>query len=187
MIHIYTGNGKGKTSAAFGMAIRARGHGFNVRIIQFLKGSTYTGELTSAEKLGIEVFQFGRTCPHAAVIKSGFLKCQKCSQCWFIMDKIEPIDIEKIKMAWQLALDTVYVKKYQLLVLDEIINAINKGLIPLNEVLCFLEKLPEEINIILTGRNAPNELIEKADLVSNIEEIKHPANLGIEAKRGLEY
>ncbi|QGU00259.1 Cob(I)alamin adenosyltransferase [Candidatus Syntrophocurvum alkaliphilum] len=187
MIHIYTGNGKGKTSAAFGVAIRARGHDFRVRVIQFLKGSTYTGELSSAEKLGIEVFQFGRTCPHAAVIKSGFLNCQKCGQCWIKLDKAETIDIEKTQMAWQLTLDTVTNGKHDLLILDEIMNAYNKNLIPLNDILKLLEVLPDNLDIILTGRNPPKELIEKADLVSNITEVKHPARIGVQAKRGLEY
>ncbi|HBQ85125.1 MAG TPA: cob(I)yrinic acid a,c-diamide adenosyltransferase, partial [Syntrophomonas sp.] len=107
MIQVYTGDGKGKTTAAFGLAMRAAGHGYRVRIIQFLKGSTYSGELVAAEKLGIEVFQFGRTCPHAAVIKSGFMKCQKCGQCLVGFNDINDWDRQKVGMAWKLAQDTV--------------------------------------------------------------------------------
>lgn len=187
VIQIYTGNGKGKSTAAFGLAMRARGHGQRVRVIQFLKGSTYTGELSSADKLGIEVFQFGRTCPHAAVIKSGFMKCQKCRQCWIKLDDINEMDIEKTKMAWKLTLDTIANAQHDILILDEIINALNKDLISSAELINNLKKASSEMEIIMTGRNAPAEIIKIADLVSEIKEIKHPVRQGVEARRGIEY
>lgn len=187
MIQIYTGDGKGKTTAAFGLAMRATGHGFRVRIIQFMKGSTYSGELLSAEKLGMEVFQFGRTCPHAAVIKSGFMTCQECGQCWIDLKEITELDKQKIAMAWQLACDTVAAGRHEILVLDEIMSAINKKLIPLDDVLQWLQEIPGNIELVLTGRKAPPELIELADLVSEIKPIKHPYGPNCKARRGIEY
>ncbi len=187
MIQIYTGNGKGKTTASFGLAARAAGHNFKVRIIQFMKGSTYSGELNSALKLGIEVFQFGRTCPHAAVIKTGFMKCIGCNECWIGLENITDIDRQKVQMAWDLAKDTVAKREVDLLILDEIMNVFKRNLIPVKEVADWLKQVPDEIEIVLTGRNAPPELIELAHLVSEIKEIKHPYQLGIESRRGIEY
>lgn len=184
MIQIYTGDGKGKTTAAMGLAIRAAGHGFKVRIIQFLKGSTYSGELLSLQKLGIEIYQFGRTCPHAAVIKSGFMQCQSCGQCWINLQEINDLDILKINMAWQLARDT---KEYQVLVLDEILNAVKKELIPIIDLVTWLKQLPDDMEVILTGRYAPQELINIADLVTEAKKIKHPFDKGIKSRRGIEY
>jgi cob(I)alamin adenosyltransferase len=187
VIQVYTGDGKGKTTAAFGLAMRAAGHGYRVRIIQFLKGSTYSGELIAAEKLGIEVFQFGRTCPHAAVIKSGFMKCQRCGQCWIGLKEISELDRLKIEMAWQLARDTTAGRKHDILVLDEIMGALNRNLIDLPELLAWLNSARDEMEIVLTGRNAPPELLETADLVSEIKKVKHTYDLNIMARRGIEY
>jgi cob(I)alamin adenosyltransferase len=186
LIQIYTGNGKGKTTAAMGLAIRAAGHGFRVRIIQFLKGSTYSGELVSLQMLGIEIYQFGRTCPHAAVIKSGFMKCQSCGQCWINLQDINEMDILKTEMAWQLAQDTIN-NNYQILILDEILNAVKKNLIPLKDLSSWLQELPDDIEVILTGRDAPDELIDIADLVSEVRKIKHPFDKKIKSRHGIEY
>ena len=187
MIQIYTGDGKGKTTAAFGLAMRSAGHGFKVRVIQFLKGSTYSGELASALKLGIEVYQFGRTCPHAAVIKSGFMTCQECGQCWIGLNEISELDIQKTRMAWDLARETVRAGQCDLLILDEILNAVKKNLVGLDELLAWLAELPPDIEVVLTGRNADPELIEIADLVSEIRKIKHPYSENCKARRGIEY
>ena len=187
MIQIYTGDGKGKTTAAFGLAMRAAGHGFKVRVIQFMKGSTYSGELTSAARLGVEVFQFGRTCPHAAVIKSGFMTCLECGECWVDQAEMNDLDIQKNQMAWDLARNTVSQKQHNLLILDEIINAVNIGLVPLAELIDLLHKLPDDIEVILTGRDAAPELVETADLVTEMRKIKHPYSENCKARRGIEY
>ncbi len=187
MIQIYTGDGKGKTTAAFGLAMRAAGHGFKVRVIQFLKGSTYSGELASAAKLDIEVYQFGRTCPHAAVIKSGFMNCQECGECWIGRKEISDLDHKKTQMAWDLARETVQVGQVDLLILDEMLNAVNKNIVPLNELLYWLADLPPAMEVVLTGRKAAPELIEIADLVSEIKKIKHPYSEKCKARRGIEY
>jgi len=186
LIQIYTGDGKGKSTASMGLAVRAAGHGFKVRIIQFLKGSTYSGELLSMQKLGIEIYQFGRTCPHAAVIRSGFMECQSCNQCWINLKDITELDILKIKMAWQLAQDTVR-DKYQLLILDEILNAVKKDLVSLKDLSAWLQDLPDDIEVVLTGRDAPADLINIADLVTEVRKIKHPFDKGIKSRRGIEY
>jgi cob(I)alamin adenosyltransferase len=186
VIQIYTGNGKGKSTAAMGLAIRAAGHGLRVRIIQFLKGSTYTGELLSLQKLGIEIYQFGRTCPHAAVISSGFMECQSCGQCWIKPNDINELDILKVNMAWQLAQDSVR-DKYQLLILDEILNAVNKDLVPVKDLIAWLQGLPNDVEVVLTGRDAPADLIKIADLVSEVQKIKHPFDKGVKSRRGIEY
>ena len=187
MIHIYTGNGKGKTTSAFGLAMRAAGHDLKVRIIQFMKGSTYSGELNSAYKLGIEVLQFGRTCPHAAVIKTGLMKCLGCGECWIGLKEVTDIDMQKIKMAWQLAKDTVADGTHDLLILDELTSCFEKELLDVKEVTSWLRQIPDNIEIVITGRNVSPELTETAHLVSEIGEIKHYYKTGVVARRGIEY
>ncbi len=187
MIQIYTGDGKGKTTAALGLAMRATGHGFKARMIQFLKGSTYSGELTSADRLGIEVFQFGRTCTHAAVIKSGYMTCQKCGECLVRADNITELDRQKTRMAWELAQTTIARGQYDLLILDEIFLAVNFKLIPGDELMGLLRTAPSSLEIILTGRNADAEYIALADLVTEMKMIKHPYKQDCKARRGIEY
>lgn len=189
MIQVYTGNGKGKTTAAMGLAMRAAGHGQKVRIIQFMKGSTYTGELTSAIKLGIEILQFGRTCPHAAVIKSGYMTCQQCGACFVGKTGVTEWDLQKTELAWQLAQATVTKEEAQLLILDEIMAALKYELLSLKEVIIWLHglKAKTSVEIILTGRNAPTEIIDLADLVTEMREIKHPMEQGVAARRCIEY
>lgn len=186
MIQIYTGDGKGKSTAAMGLAIRCAGHGFKVRIIQFLKGSTYSGELFSLHKLGIEVYQFGRTCPHAAVIRSGFMDCQECDQCWIRINEPTELDVRKVEMAWQLARDSINTD-IRLLVLDEILNAVNRGLVPLEDLTTWLAGLPGEVEVVLTGRRSPPSLLAVADLVTEMRKVTHPFDKGVKSRRGIEY
>ncbi len=187
MIQVYIGDGKGKTTVAFGLAMRASGHGYKVRVIQFMKGNTYTGELYAAEKLGIEVLQFGRTCPHAAVIKSGFMVCQECGQCWINAQTITDLDRQKNNLGWQLAKDTIINNEHDLLILDEILSAVEEGLVVQNGLIQWLKQVPENIEIVLTGRSASLEVIAIADLVSEIKQVKHPYNRGFKSRRGIEY
>jgi cob(I)alamin adenosyltransferase len=187
MIQIYTGDGKGKTTAALGLAMRAAGHGFKVRMIQFLKGSTYSGELASAARLGIEVFQFGRTCAHAAVIKTGFMTCQECGECWVGPDNINELDAQKTRMAWNLARETAVQGQHDLLILDEIFHAVNLMLVSLDELMEFVQTAPATLEVVLTGRDAATELIAMADLVTEMKMIKHPFAKESKARRGIEY
>jgi cob(I)alamin adenosyltransferase len=187
MIQIYTGDGKGKTTAALGLAMRSVGHGYRVRMIQFLKGSTYSGELTSAARLGIEVYQFGRTCAHAAVIKSGFMTCQECGECWVDVDNINELDRQKTRMAWELVQATMAQGQHDMLILDEIFHAVNLQLVSRDELSVLLWTVPASLEIVLTGRNADAQWITMADLVTEMKMIKHPYAQNCKARRGIEY
>ena len=167
MIQIYTGNGKGKTTAAFGLAIRAKGRGLKVAIVQFMKGVEY-GEVISAKKLGIDVYQFGT--PE-----------------FVHPEKPRKIDFELAKKGLEKAKELIFSKKYDVVILDEINVAIGFGLIDKKDVIDILKNKPENVEIVLTGRYAPNELIEIADLVTEMKEVKHYFRRGIRARKGIEY
>ena len=166
-IHVYTGNGKGKTTAAFGLAMRASGRGKNVCIIQFMKPDKGYGEQISARKLGIEVYAFGRDK---------------------FVNKKNPAkeDIERAKNALKFVRQKLK-EDYDLIVLDEINVAIDFNLISLDEVLKLIELLPKRTELVLTGRYAKEEIIEMADLVTEMREIKHYYTKGVIAREGIEY
>ncbi len=162
-IIVFTGDGKGKTSAAFGMALRAIGHKKSIIIIQFLKKGKY-GEIEAIKKLGGEVYQFG---------KEEFV--------------IEPSkeDYEMANEALKFAHEKL-MKKPFMLILDEINIAMDMGLIKIKDVIDLIGKRGET-HIVFTGRNFPEELMEIADLITEMKKIKHYYNEGIKAMRGLEY
>ncbi len=189
LIQVYTGNSKGKTTAALGLCFRASGHDFKSCIIQFLKGSTYTGELYSAERLypNIEIYQFGRNCKYGSMIKNGFMKCVGCGECFVLKDQITQTDRDIVGKALDFAEEAIMSERYNIVVLDEISHAINVELIDTNKVLDLLNKKPEKVEIVMTGRNMPREIIGAADLVSEMVEIKHPFKKGIPSRRGIEY
>jgi len=187
LLQIYYGDGKGKTTAALGLAMRAAGHGYKVRIIQFMKGNAYSGELASASKLGIEMFQFGRSCPQADLIKSGVMECDNCGQCWISREGITALDKKKTDMGWQLVQDSLQEGQADILILDEILHALDLGLLAEEKLIGWLQQVPAVPEIILTGRKVSPELIAMADLVSEIRKIKHPYEQGIKARRGIEY
>ena len=167
LIQIYTGTGKGKTTAALGLAMRAAGHGFKVAIVHFMKIWNY-GEVKSLEKLGIDLFRYGTT---------------------ELIDpkNPSPIDFEQANKAIEKAEELVEKGNYDILILDEINVAVDFNLIPLKRVVDLLDKKPGNLELVITGRNCPKELIERADLVSIIDEIKHPYNKGLEARKGIEF
>ncbi|MBN1572211.1 MAG: cob(I)yrinic acid a,c-diamide adenosyltransferase [Deltaproteobacteria bacterium] len=169
LVQVYTGNGKGKTTAALGLAFRASGHGLKTYIVQFMKGDIYYGELGAAEKMPetITIRQMGRPD---------------------FVDKKNPaqIDIEMAEKALKLAKELITSGDYDLVVLDEINVALDFGLIRLDDVLELINKKPPEVELILTGRYAPKEIIEMADLVTEMVEVKHPYNAGVEARVGIE-
>jgi cob(I)alamin adenosyltransferase len=167
LVQVYTGRGKGKTTAALGLAMRAAGHNLKVAIVHFMKIWDY-GEVKSLKKLGIDIFRYGT------------------------MELIDPTnpspaDFEEAKRALSKAEALIERGGYNILILDEITLAIDFKLIPLKRVLDLLDKKPDNIELVLTGRNCPQELIDRADLVSMIDEIKHPFKKGIEARRGIEF
>ncbi len=177
LIIVYTGDGKGKTSAALGAAMRALGHGWKVLIIQFFKGDwpVVYGELELAKKLypQFEVLQLGK----------GFVK---------IMGDKKPFEehVQAAEGALKLTRERLLSGQYDLIILDEEICALKYmdfSLIELKDLLELLKQKPPQTHIILTGRNAPPELIEAADLVTEMREIKHPMKRGIPAQQGIDY
>jgi cob(I)alamin adenosyltransferase len=169
VIQVYTGNGKGKTTAAIGQAIRAIGQGFRVLMIQFMKGDKSYGEIIAAKNIpNFEIRQFGLP----TFVKKG---------------EPSPEDIRLAKEGLAFAQKVIAENKYQMIILDEINVAIDYGLIKLTEVCELVKNCPDSIELVLTGRYAPKELIDLADLVSEIKEIKHPYTKGYVSRQGIDY
>ncbi len=168
-IQVYTGSGKGKTTAALGLALRAAGHKQRIYIGQFLKGQMY-GELFSAKLLApyITIEQFGRT---------GFIHVTKDP---------DKEDIHKAKRGLKRCLDAMLSLKYRIIILDEINVAVYFKLLTEKEVLEFLSQKPEGVEVILTGRYAPAAFIKRADLVTEMKEKKHYYKKGVKAREGIE-
>lgn len=169
LVEIYTGDAKGKSTAAFGLAMRAVGHGFNVRIVQFMKTGDY-GENESFKRLQpeLEYRSFGR---------QGFIK----------KGEAKKEDVELAQKAMEQARRWLADPTVDILILDEINNAIWFELITVAEVLQLLDARPPATEVVLTGRNAPDELVEAAHLVTEMREVKHPYQLGIGSREGIEY
>ena len=168
MVVINTGNGKGKTTAALGVLFRAWGRGLKVVMFQFIKQTTSNyGENRAARKLGIEMIPLG----------GGFTWLSK--------------DIEKDKAlareGWERCKQALSSSDYQLVVLDEITYPVTYGWLPVEDVIEALKQRPPQQHVILTGRQAHEQLVEYADLVTEMQEIKHPFNLGIKAQPGLDF
>jgi cob(I)alamin adenosyltransferase len=167
-VQLYTGNGKGKTTAAIGQAVRAVGHGMRVVIIQFMKGRLY-GELAVADRLEeLTIEQYGR---------DEFVN----------PDNPAAEDVELARKGWERAREIITDRSIDMLILDEINVAVSFGLIPLESVREFVLNKPAGLELVLTGRYAPDELIELADTVTEMREIRHHYNRGIEAREGIEY
>jgi cob(I)alamin adenosyltransferase len=167
-IQLYTGDGKGKTTAALGAALRAVGHGYRVVMIQFMKGRLY-GELEAAKKLeGFTIEQHGRD--------------------EFVDSKNpDPIDRELAAAGWRRAEELVRRGEADVLILDEINVAVAFGLIELERVLALMKNKPPGLELILTGRYAPEAMIELADTVTEMREIRHHYERGVAAREGIEY
>lgn len=167
MIHIYTGDGKGKTTAALGLALRASGAGLKVYIGQFVKGKFYC-ELNALKKIkNIKVEQFGRSC---------FIKCGPNKK-----------DIKAAKNGLERIKEILVRKNYDVIILDEINVAIKFNLVRLKEVVNLIEKVPKKTEIILTGRWAHPKILKLAHLVTEMKDIKHYYKKGVKARKGIEY
>jgi cob(I)alamin adenosyltransferase len=167
MIQIYTGNGKGKTTASLGLAVRAAGAGKKVYIGQFIKGLDYN-ELKPLKKISnIKIEQFGRGC--------------------FIKGKPRQEDIRLACAGFNKIKNIAAKKEFDVVILDEINVALDLKLLDCREVLEFIKSVPAEVELVLTGRNAPEKLLKAADLVSDIKEVKHYFRKGQKARRGIEY
>jgi cob(I)alamin adenosyltransferase len=171
LILINTGDGKGKTTAALGTALRHAGYGRKVLILQFIKGTWHYGELESLKRI-----------PEITLVRAGagFYK---------ILDDHFPEEVHKKAAADGLALarDAVSSGEYTLVVLDEIIYAVEEKLLALEDVLAMLALRRPEVSVILTGRHAPQALIDLADTVTEMREVKHPFQQGILALKGIDY
>jgi cob(I)alamin adenosyltransferase len=169
LVQVYTGNGKGKTSAAFGLALRAVGRGLKVYMIQFIKGGFDYGELSAVKYLpNLELKAFGRGK---------------------FVTQVPPNeqDIELAKEAFVLAKRVVESNEYDVVILDEINVAIHLGLVDLQNVVHLIKNKPKDLELVLTGRYAPDEIIENADLITEMKEIKHPYRKGVKPRKGIEY
>lgn len=169
LVMVITGNGKGKTTSSFGQALRAIGQGYQVCIIQFMKGRKY-GEIIAGEKYlpNITFFQFGL---------DSFVMRENSAQ----------VDIDLARQGVEKAKEIIHSAKYDMVILDEINVAVDFGLIPEEDVLTLIKNKPPELDLILTGRYASDKLMEIADLVSEVKEIKHHYNSGIKDRAGIEY
>ncbi len=169
LVQVYTGTGKGKTTAALGLVLRASGHDKKSIIIQFMKGRKNHGEISAIENLPlVSIERYGR---------SDFVK-KEC---------LKHLDIELARKGLERAEIVISSGEYDIVVLDEINTAINFELLEIKEVIDIIHDKPSHVEIVLTGRNAPPCIINIADLVTIMSEVKHPYMQGIHARKGIEY
>lgn len=167
-IHVYTGPGKGKTTAALGLALRAIGAGMKVHMIQFMKGRRYS-EIDAIENIpNFTISQHGR---------DEFVS----------KEKPEQIDIDLARDGFNYAREIIQGDKYDMIILDEINVAVDYNLIPLEDVLKIMREKPDNLELVLTGRYAHPEIIKNADIVTEMLDIKHPFQKGILARKGIDY
>ncbi len=169
---VYTGKGKGKTTAALGIALRAVGYGKKICMIQFIKGSWHYGEMDSSKRLEPEF--------EMVAVGKGFVG--------IIDDKTPKAEHEKIaNEAIKISIEKIQSGKYDIVILDEINYAINLNLVKIEDVLNLIKSKPSGIDLVLTGNYAKDEIIELADLVTEMKEIKHPFQHGVKAKKGIDF
>ena len=169
LLIVHTGKGKGKSTAAFGMVFRAIGHGFRVGVVQFVKGAWGTGERDVLERFAEQVT--------IRAMGEGFT--------WDVADRQR--DIAAARAAWEEAKRMIADPQYKMVLLDELNIVLRYDYLPLEEVLAVLRDKPRDTHVIVTGRNAKDELIEIADLVTEMTEIKHPFRAGVKAQAGIEF
>ena len=169
LLIVHTGTGKGKSTAAFGMVLRCIGHGMRVGIVQFVKGAWGTGERKVLEDYADLV-----TC---RAMGEGFT--------WDTQDRAR--DIAAARAAWEMSNAMIADPSYQLVLLDELNIVLRYDYLPLDEVIAALKAKPRDLHVIVTGRNAKPELIEIADLVTEMTLVKHPFRSGVKAQKGIEF
>ena len=172
LVIVYTGDGKGKTTAALGMALRAIGYDHKVCMLQFIKGSWHYGEMDSSKKLepNFELIAVGK----------GFVG---------ILDDNSPREEHEkyAAEAVRICREKIFSEKYDVIILDEVNYAITLGLIDVQEIIKIIKEKPSELDLVLTGRDVKEEIVELADLVTEMKEIKHPFKSGIKAKKGIDF
>ena len=169
LVQVYTGNGKGKTTAAFGQALRAIGHGYRVCIIQFMKGRKY-GEFLAAE----------RRLPNLTIHLAGL-------DSFVMRENPAPLDIELARRGLDLARRAIASGDYDMVIMDEINVAADFRLVPLDDIIDLIRNKPAPVDLILTGRYAPPEIVAIADTVSEITEIRHHYHAGVKERAGIEF
>ena len=169
LVHVYTGDGKGKTCAALGMALRAAGHGWRTYVGQFMKGQDY-GELKAAQML------------------DGLLTIEQYGKPTFVhVGQVTPEDVQMVNEGLALVLGALQSAEYQMVVLDEINVALYFGLLAARDVLSVIDAKPEGVELVLTGRRVPEEILARADYVTVMQEVKHPYQHGVLARKGVEF
>lgn len=171
-VQVYTGNGKGKTTAAVGLAVRAAGNGYKVFMVQFLK-SSLTGELESAKKLepNFKIFRFEK--------KRGFF--------WTLNDEEKQELKKEIHEAYNFCAQALKENQCDILIMDEIMGALSNNMVSKKQLLDLIDIKPDNVELILTGRNVPEDIVEKVDLVTEMKDIKHYFSQGVPAREGIEY
>ncbi len=169
LVMVYTGSGKGKTTAALGLALRAMGHGKKVFFLQFMKGSKEYGEVQIAAAL-----------PLLTLVQSGL-------ETFVIKGSPSPEDLRLARQGLDMAKQAVKSGDYDLVVLDEVNIALDYQLFPLEEVLELIKSKPSGLDLVLTGRYAPPQVLEAADLVSEVLEVRHHYEAGVQAREGIEF
>ena len=169
LVQVYTGNGKGKTTAALGLALRAVGHGMKVLVVQFMKGNVQYGELESVKKLS----------PHLTLKQVG-------RETFISKRDPDPKDLQLAQDGFLIAKRAIHDKEYDIVILDEINLAIDYGLIPLGDLLRLIDSKPDTVELSLTGRNVNREILERADLITEMVDRKHYYDKGVPARKGIE-
>ncbi|MBN1320841.1 MAG: cob(I)yrinic acid a,c-diamide adenosyltransferase [Thermoleophilia bacterium] len=168
---VLTGDGKGKTTSALGMAVRAIGQGFRVIVLQFLKGTWRYGELETAKRLAPDL--------SIRPLGEGFVHVNP--------ENPAPKDVACAQRAWEVCKETLRSGEYDMVILDELNTTISYGLLPVDEVIAVLRARPPRVHVVITGRGAHPKMVEYADLVTEMKEIKHPYQSGATARKGIEY
>ncbi len=169
MIHAYTGNGKGKTTAALGLALRAAGHGLKVIMIQFMKGRIDYGELKSARNVpGFTIEQYGRP---------DFVNPEKPAR----------EDVRLAREGFERAREVIMAATHDVVILDELNVAVDYGLVSSGDVIALFKEKPEHVELVLTGRHLPEEFVPYADLITECREVKHYFSRGVQARKGIDY
>ena len=181
LVQVYTGNGKGKTTAALGLSLRAAGHGLRVCFIEFMKGGWESGERKAAPRLApeIEIHSFG------AAQWGDPSKAEAGTPWWELPPSDE--DRKQAQEGLLFAERAVTGGDYDIVVLDEILGAVGRELVRLDEVVSLVCAKPPKVELVLTGREAPPEIVKAADLVTEMTCVKHPFQRGEQARRGIEY
>ncbi len=171
MVHVYTGNGKGKTTASLGLALRAVGQGLKVLVVQFIKKDGKSGEYKFSKRFlknKLDIVQFG-------------------TDRFVSKDNLKKIDYEQARKGFSYAEEVLIDKKYDLVILDEVNVVLDYKLLPIERMKQLINNYPPDMELVLTGRNCPPEIISLSDYVTEMKEIKHPYNLKKKARKGIEF